>query len=51
MAFTRFHVHLEEELKKEFEEYAKAKGLTLSAMFRLAMIERITRETPNKEGK
>ena len=51
MAFARFHVHLEEELKKEFEEYAKSKGLTLSAMFRLSMIERIAREIPSEEVK
>ena len=49
MAKIRTHISLDEEVKKEFEEYAKSQGQTLSSMFRLAMIERIART--NKEGK
>ena len=30
MAFKRFHIHLEEELKEKFDEYAEELGLSLS---------------------
>ena len=44
MAFKRFHIHLEEELKIEFDEYAKELGLSLSALFRLALIEKMKKD-------
>jgi antitoxin component of RelBE/YafQ-DinJ toxin-antitoxin module len=44
MAFKRFHIHLEEELKDEFDEYAKELGLSLSALFRLALIEKMKKD-------
>ena len=44
MAFKRFHIHLEEELKEEFDKYAKELGLNLSALFRLALIEKMKKD-------
>ena len=44
MAFKRFHIHLEEELKEKFDEYAEELGLSLSALFRLALIEKMKKD-------
>ena len=41
MAIEYVHIKIDKELKKQMQEYAKSKGISLSGLIRMAVIEKM----------